>query len=448
MQTKLIILPTLNYPAIGSTSECLGLIHKHPNISHVLKHFYLINCDPIERDSVKKDIWVYDPVTENIGYLTASVGIIEWTKTQNRWDYGLISEILMSTDLDLKVQRFHEDFITKYCLDLSLNKEKTYFDCMSMETCTGSSLCTCNGFVNCKQKVNVYTLDYKNHVLYTKDESNVFLFPTSQKQLITIVRIEAGGMKGRLLLPLAGGEFRRLLANGNTAHYLYITSNEDLVLGGFHFNSKYGDEPQETNQRDLDSHAYWVQDAYVVNKIVMSNNPELIAKGMQDISNDFLKAYLTNQYNFVKIFHKYHPLLSCCRSRERCQCKGYIVEIPVSNCTCEVGSIYNNTTCIIHGSNEGTITYVRPSNTIPTLSIGEYCSGVEPLKSDNYIRRVKSKIGEIELLGEGVNKMLMDFEAVEEYKPAFIPRDKVIKLITKVFKLGYDHKNYEFKFLH
>lgn len=69
---------------------------------------------------------------------------------------------------------------------------------------------------------------------------------------------------------------------------IYITNTEDLTLGGYHFNSKYGDEPQKTNQRDIDSRKYWEQEDYVISKIVLTNDTSLIEDGVQEVSSVFL----------------------------------------------------------------------------------------------------------------------------------------------------------------
>ena len=62
--------------------------------------------------------------------------------------------------------------------------------------------------------------------------------------------------------------------------HIYITSNEELVLGGYHFNSKYGDEPQKTNQRDIDSRKYWEEEDYDITKIILTTDQDLIKDGI------------------------------------------------------------------------------------------------------------------------------------------------------------------------
>ena len=55
---------------------------------------------------------------------------------------------------------------------------------------------------------------------------------------------------------------------GRSPQNIYITNDEELVLGGYHFNSKYGDKPQKTNQRDIDSRKHWeAEDYYISNPI-------------------------------------------------------------------------------------------------------------------------------------------------------------------------------------
>jgi hypothetical protein len=76
---------------------------------------------------------------------------------------------------------------------------------------------------------------------------------------------------------------------------IYITSDEELVLGGYHFNSKYGDEPQKTNQRDIGSKKYWEEEDYYITKIILTTDQELIADGVQAIDDEFLEWFGKNQ---------------------------------------------------------------------------------------------------------------------------------------------------------
>lgn len=84
--------------------------------------------------------------------------------------------------------------------------------------------------------------------------------------------------------------------------HIYITNEESLTLGGYHFNSKYGDEPQKTNKRDIDSRKYWEEEDYYISKIILTNDPKLIADGVQEIDEEFLKWYVNNpDCEFVEV---------------------------------------------------------------------------------------------------------------------------------------------------
>ena len=76
--------------------------------------------------------------------------------------------------------------------------------------------------------------------------------------------------------------------------HIYITSDEELVLGGYHFNSKYGDEPQKTNQRDIDSRKYWEEEDYYITKVILTTDQDLIADGVQAIDDEFLEWFVKN----------------------------------------------------------------------------------------------------------------------------------------------------------
>jgi hypothetical protein len=79
-----------------------------------------------------------------------------------------------------------------------------------------------------------------------------------------------------------------------TNQKIYITSDEELVLGGYHFNSKYGDEPQKTNQRDIDSRKYWEEEDYYISKIILTTDQDLIKDGVQAIDDEFLEWFVKN----------------------------------------------------------------------------------------------------------------------------------------------------------
>ena len=82
---------------------------------------------------------------------------------------------------------------------------------------------------------------------------------------------------------------------------IYITSDEEIVLNGYHFNSKYGDEPQKTNQRDIDSRKYWEEEDYYISKIILTTDDLLIKDGVQAIDDDFIEWFVKNpSCEFVK----------------------------------------------------------------------------------------------------------------------------------------------------
>jgi hypothetical protein len=129
---------------------------------------------------------------------------------------------------------------------------------------------------------------------------NIFLLPTDQ-----------------LTSVLYGKDDKYKLANstmsmdwfissaGYKPKHIYITSDEDLILGGFHFNSKYGDEPQKTDQRDIESRKYWEEEYYYISKIILTTDPTLIADGVQSIDDEFLKWFVKNpSCEFVEVNKK------------------------------------------------------------------------------------------------------------------------------------------------
>jgi len=87
-----------------------------------------------------------------------------------------------------------------------------------------------------------------------------------------------------------------------TNQHIYITSDEELVLSGYHFNSKYGDEPQKTNQRDIDSKKYWEEEYYYITKIILTTDQDLIKDGVQAIDDEFLEWFVKNpSYEYVEV---------------------------------------------------------------------------------------------------------------------------------------------------
>ncbi len=80
-----------------------------------------------------------------------------------------------------------------------------------------------------------------------------------------------------------------------TNYHMYIISDDDnLELGGYQFNSKYGDELQKTNQRDIDSRKYWEADDYYISKILLTTDLELVKDGIQEVPESFLNWFLEN----------------------------------------------------------------------------------------------------------------------------------------------------------
>lgn len=86
--------------------------------------------------------------------------------------------------------------------------------------------------------------------------------------------------------------------------FIYITNEESLTLGGYHFNSKYGDEPQKTNKRDIDSRKYWEEDDYYISKIILTNDPKLIADGVQELTEEQLKEIVSRYpLDYIEVKH-------------------------------------------------------------------------------------------------------------------------------------------------
>ena len=83
--------------------------------------------------------------------------------------------------------------------------------------------------------------------------------------------------------------------------FVYVTNEESLTLGGYHFNSKYGDEPQKTNERDINWRKYWEEEDYEISKIVLTNDPQLVADGVQEINSSFLSFFAENKPEYVEV---------------------------------------------------------------------------------------------------------------------------------------------------
>ena len=105
---------------------------------------------------------------------------------------------------------------------------------------------------------------------------------------------------------------------------IYITSDEELVLGGYHFNSRYGDEPQKTNQRDINSRKYWEQEDYYITKIILTDNKDLIKDSVQAINDEFLEWFVKNP-SCEEVEVEKQMLCDYC-GQEHCdnlRCRGY-----------------------------------------------------------------------------------------------------------------------------
>lgn len=83
--------------------------------------------------------------------------------------------------------------------------------------------------------------------------------------------------------------------------FVYVTNEGSLTLGGYHFNSKYGDEPQKTNERDINWRKYWEEEDYEISKIVLTNDPQLVADGVQEINSSFLSFFAENKPEYVEV---------------------------------------------------------------------------------------------------------------------------------------------------
>jgi hypothetical protein len=114
------------------------------------------------------------------------------------------------------------------------------------------------------------------HILATKNKSSIIL-DNNKLKFVKDIPATKEGWNSSLVL-----------------QNIYITNSEDLILGGYHFNSKYGDEPQKTVQRDIDSRKYWEEDAYYISKIILTTDPELINDGVQAIDDEFLEWFVKN----------------------------------------------------------------------------------------------------------------------------------------------------------
>jgi hypothetical protein len=145
-----------------------------------------------------------------------------------------------------------------------------------------------------------------------------------------------------------------------TNKHIYIcSSTEPLALGGYHFNSKYGDEVCKTNQRDIDSRKFWEEEDYVIERIIFTTDLKLIEDNIQKVPINFIKYYIeiandsgvpidfvesklvfanpmgrevdpnnvhqnhsecTWKYKLIYAYKNEHGLFSCCRNEEECYC--------------------------------------------------------------------------------------------------------------------------------
>jgi len=114
---------------------------------------------------------------------------------------------------------------------------------------------------------------------------NIHVLPTDKPSRVFITKDEGLGFDNQML------ENTELDCQNQ---HIYITSDEEIVLNCYHFNSKYGDEPQKTNQRDIDSRKYWEEEDYYISKIILTTDQDLIADGVQAIDDEFLEWFVKN----------------------------------------------------------------------------------------------------------------------------------------------------------
>lgn len=142
--------------------------------------------------------------------------------------------------------------------------------------------------------------------LYQNKEimKNIVLLPSNEKT--RLVRVFTDALRENFVLKLDTE------VNDSFKEYvnLYIISYDDnLELGGYHFNSKYGDELQKTNQRDIDSRKYWEAVDYYISKILLTTDLELVKDGIQEVPESFLNWFLENpSCEYVELKQeKLHP---------------------------------------------------------------------------------------------------------------------------------------------
>lgn len=129
---------------------------------------------------------------------------------------------------------------------------------------------------------------------------NIHLIETEYKSKLYKCRF-----KGHLIFdPMT--DLEGCFEEGFDPQFIYITNGEELTLNGYHFNSKYGDEPQKTNQRDIDSKKYWEEENYYIIKIVLTNDPTLIVDGVQELTEEQLKEIVSRYpLDYVEVSNDY-----------------------------------------------------------------------------------------------------------------------------------------------
>ena len=150
---------------------------------------------------------------------------------------------------------------------------------------------------------------------------------------------------------------------------IYITSNEGLVLNDYHFNSKYGDEPQKTNQRDIDSRKYWEEESYYIQKIILTTDQDLIKDGVQAISDEFLEWFAKNpSCEEVKIENDY-LLWKTSEIEKLSDCYKIIIpkQEPKKQCEHEFVTKYGVSECQNCGIEESEIISIKNQEAIKVL---------------------------------------------------------------------------------
>jgi hypothetical protein len=171
------------------------------------------------------------------------------------------------------------------------------------------------------------------HILPTDKPSRLFINPLWENQLRFV--------KNQLIEKKHKERFPQ---------HIYITSNEELVLSGYHFNSKYGDEPQKTNQRDIDSKKYWEEEDYYITKIILTTDQDLISDGVQAIDDEFLEWFVNNTSCEEVEVDRDEREVGNHLGGVVTQYGDYKIIIPKEEPKCNCGGHpYDNSLCKIHG---------------------------------------------------------------------------------------------------